>query len=215
MFFSFDGIDGSGKSTQIQLFREWLEHQGHRVQVFRDPGTTQLGERVRDLLLAKTDMATGGVAELLLYMTARAQLVEEQIRPALANGMTVVVDRFLLASLAYQAHAGTNSIDTVLEVGKIATQGVMPAQTFLLDIDPNVAWSRLNRERDRMEERGLAFLSRVRDGFLIEASKMPNEVTVIDASQSVPQIHAAVVQAASHVLVIGQTNTAANVEVPQ
>ena len=200
MFFSFDGIDGSGKSTQIKLFCEWLEQRGHTVEVYRDPGSTELSERVRDLLLAKSDMAIGGTAELLLYMTARAQLVDERIRPALKKGNTVVVDRYVLASLAYQAHAGTNSIEAVQTVASIATGGIMPVKTFLLDIDPEVAWTRLNRERDRMEERGLAFMTKVREGFLAEAHKAPDTVSVIDASLSVASIHQAVVESASGVM---------------
>ncbi|MCA9196415.1 MAG: dTMP kinase [Planctomycetales bacterium] len=200
MFFSFDGIDGSGKSTQIQLLQGWLMTHGHQVEIYRDPGSTELGEKVRTILLAKSDMPIGGVAELMLYMTARAQLVDQLIRPALEAGKMVIVDRYLLASLAYQGHAGSNSIQSVHQVGQVATQGVLPRLTFLLDIDPDTAWARLNRERDRIEERGKAYLTKVREGFLMEAKKQSDRIVVIDASQEVNQIHEQIVAAARNVL---------------
>src|SRR5258708_5597376 len=105
-FFSFDGVDGVGKSTQIDLFSQWLRQLGHDVVTCRDPGGTELGEAVRELLLQRHDLNIGRMAEMLLYMASRAQLVEQVIQPALAAGKTVVSDRFLLANVVYQGHAG-------------------------------------------------------------------------------------------------------------
>ncbi len=106
MFISLDGIDGAGKSTQIKLLAEWLVLRGHNVVSFRDPGATQLGESIRDILLHREEIPLSMKAEMLLYMAARAQLVTEQIEPALAKGQTVLCDRYLLSNVVYQGFAG-------------------------------------------------------------------------------------------------------------
>ena len=123
-FFSFDGIDGVGKTTQIQLFSQWLQELGHEVVVCRDPGSTELGEKIRQLLLSRSTMALGVRSEMLLYMAARAQLVDEIIRPALQAERTVISDRFLLANMAYQGYAGGLGIEPLSRVGQIATDGI-------------------------------------------------------------------------------------------
>src|ERR1044071_8558104 len=133
MFFSFDGIDGVGKSTQMRLFEEALRRHGYEVVVCRDPGSTPLGERVREILLAHDESTPiGRRSEMLLYMAARAQLVEEVIRPALDAGKVVVSDRYLLANVVYQAHAGGLAADDVWRVGEVTVAGVMPRLVFLL-----------------------------------------------------------------------------------
>ncbi len=199
-FFSFDGIDGVGKTTQIQLFREWLQSRGHSVVVCRDPGSTPLGERIRELLLARSEIALGMRAEMLLYMAARAQLVDEVIRPALSDRKSVIADRFLLANIAYQGYAGGLGRDVLCEVGRVATDGLTPTLTFLLDLDPVVAAQRRDREPDRMEQRGNEFLRRVRQGFLAEAERCPESIVVIDASANPRQVHVAVCEAAERVI---------------
>jgi dTMP kinase len=193
MFFSFDGIDGVGKSTQMRLLVEWLEAEGHRVVTCRDPGSTPLGESLRELLLhSGEDRPIGPRAEMLMYMAARAQLVDEVIRPALAGGAVVVSDRYLMANLVYQAHAGGLPREAVAAVGAVATDGVMPDRVFLLDLDPEAADQRRDREPDRMESRGAEYRRRLRAGFLDEAKLDPQRVTVIDATQSIEAIHAAI-----------------------
>ena len=196
MFFSFDGVDGAGKSTQINLLCDWLRAEGREVVTCRDPGSTQLGESVRSLLLDHHDLPIDRRSEMLLYMAARAQLVEEFIRPALAAGKTVVSDRFLLANVVYQAYAGGLEVETVWQVGQIATAGVMPRLTFLLDMDPEVAAGRMQRKLDRMEAQGLGFQRRVRAGFLAEAERRPQEIVVINAMAPVADVHAVVRTAA-------------------
>ena len=173
MFFSFDGIDGVGKSTQLRLFCQWLAEQGREPVVCRDPGSTPLGEQVRDILLAASDESTpiGPRSEMLLYMAARAQLVDEVIRPALAAGRIVVSDRFLLANIVYQGYAGGLDVETVRRVGAVAVAGVMPDCTFLLDMDPAAALARVGRQLDRVESRGDAYRERLRAGFLAEAAR--------------------------------------------
>jgi dTMP kinase len=193
MFLSLDGIDGVGKSTQLRLLVEWLQGQGRRVVTCRDPGSTPLGESLRELLLhSGDDRPIGPRAEMLMYMAARAQLVDDVIRPALQSGATVVSDRYLMANLVYQAHAGGLSRAAVAAVGAVATDGVTPDRVFLLDLDPEAADRRRGRDPDRMERRGAEYRQRLRAGFLAEAQLDPQRVTVIDATQSIDAIHEAI-----------------------
>ena len=200
MFFSFDGIDGAGKSTQIQLFCDWLRERRLEVVTCRDPGSTPLGEAVREILLNKHDLAIGRMSEMLLYMAARAQLVEQVIRPALAAGKTVVSDRFLLSNVVYQGHAGGLDSKQLWEIGQYITQAVRPDLTFLLDIPPDAAHGRIQRELDRMEQQGDEFRAKLRAGFLTEAERQPDRIAVIDASQSIDAVHAEIRAAAKRVL---------------
>ena len=188
IFFSFDGVDGAGKSTQMRLFCEWLNGQGRDVVICRDPGSTQLGETIRGLVLGRDGCAIGKHTELLLYMAARAQLVEEVIQPALEQGKIVVSDRFLVANVAYQAYAGGLDVDEAWSIGKFATRGIAPDITFVLDLPIELAWSRLNREHDRMEQRGPEFFKRVREGFLTEAARNKDRMLLVDASRAIEVI---------------------------
>jgi len=190
MFISIEGGDGTGKSTQIQLLCDWLRKQGADVVLCRDPGTTRLGESVRELLLHRHDLQMGRTSEMLLYMAARAQMTEEVIRPALEQGKTVVSDRYLLSNIVYQGHAGGLSVATLWEVGLVATSGLLPDVTLVLDVPLEVAISRMQRPLDRMEQQGDAFHARVRQGFLDEAARHPNQIFVINAAQPIEQVAA-------------------------
>jgi len=205
MFFSFDGVDGAGKSTQIRLFCDWLRAQGKDVVTCRDPGGTPLGEKLRTLLLDHHDVPIHRRAEMLLYMASRSALVEEVIRPALDAGKVVVSDRYLLANVVYQSHAfqdptGGLDPDDVWRVGAIATGGVVPNLVFLLDMPAEKAAARIQRSPDRMESRGLEYLERVRQGFLTEAGRFPHQIAVINADQPIDAIQAEVVAAARQFL---------------
>ena len=190
MFFSFDGIDGVGKSTQVRLFVEALRGRGLEVVVCRDPGSTPLGERVRDLLLScDGDTTIGRRSEMFLYMAARAQLVDEVIRPALEAGKVVVSDRYVLANVVYQGHAGGLDPDAIWKVGRVATDGVEPDCVFVLDMAPEAADQRLNRPLDRMERQGDEYRGRLRAGFLSEATA-DGRVHVIDAGREIEQVRA-------------------------
>jgi dTMP kinase len=189
MFFSFDGVDGVGKSTQLRLFCDWLRERGRTVVVCRDPGSTSLGERIRTVLLESDDATPIGVrSEMLLYMAARAQLVDEVIRPALSAGSDVVSDRFLLANIVYQGHAGGLDVEAIRRVGLAAVDGVIPDCTFLLDMEPTAALARVGRELDRVERRGQDYRERLRAGFLAEAGVMGPRVHVVDAGESVEAV---------------------------
>ena len=200
MFFSIDGGDGTGKSTQIELFAAWLRQRGHEVVTCRDPGSTPLGEAVRELLLHRADMRIDRRSEMLLYMAARAQLVEEVIRPALEQGKTVVADRYLLANVVYQGHGGQLDVETLWQVGQVATGGLMPDLTVVLDMPADAAAGRLDRQLDRMELQGDAFHARVRDGFLQEAARGSCPIEVIDAAQSIEAVQEKIRAAVSKVL---------------
>jgi dTMP kinase len=201
MFFSFDGIDGVGKSTQVERFCDWLRGKGHEVVACRDPGSTALGEAVRELLLARHDLAISRMSEMLLYMAARAQLVEQVIKPALAAGKTVVSDRFLVSNVVYQGHAGGLDVEQLWRIGGYITGGIEPDLMFVLDMDPAAAAKRLNRELDRMEQHDEDFRQRVRQGFLAEAARRPEKIVVIDAGRSVEEVEAEIRKAAERVLV--------------
>jgi dTMP kinase len=189
MFFSFDGIDGAGKSTQINLLADWLRAKGKDVVTCRDPGSTELGEKLRGLLLEHHGTAIHRRSEMLMYMAARAQLVEEVIRPALAAGKSVISDRYLLANVVYQAHAGGLSPEEVWQVGQVTVDGVMPNLTLVLDLPASTAAARFNRAPDRMEAQGLEYMEKVRQGFLLEAAKRPAEIVVIDATAAAEKVH--------------------------
>lgn len=189
MFFSFDGIDGVGKTTQMRLFCQWLAERGVEVVACRDPGSTPLGERVREILLSSgADTPISARSEMLLYMAARAQLVDEVIRPALEAGKTVVSDRFLLANVVYQGHAGGLDVTAVREVGRVATDGVLPDCVFLLDMSAEAALGRLGQELDRMESRGDDYREQLRAGFLQEAQAWGEAAHVLDADRPVDAI---------------------------
>lgn len=188
MFFSIDGGDGTGKSTQIELVCDYLRRQGCEVIACRDPGSTSLGEAVRGILLDRHDMPIHRRSEMLLYMAARAQMVEEIIRPALHQGKTVVSDRFLLANVVYQGYGGGLDVPTLWEVGRIATGGLMPDLTIVLDVPAEVAAARMRRPLDRMEQQGGAFHARVRAGFLTEAARDPSKVIVVSAVGPIEEV---------------------------
>lgn len=191
LFVSVDGGDGVGKSTQLDLLLPWLRECGHDVAACRDPGSTPLGEAIRQIVLHRHDLAIHRRAEMLLYMAARAQLVEEVIRPAIEQGRTVVSDRYLLANVVYQGYGGGLDVEELWRVGNTAVAGLMPDLVLLLDVPPEVARLRLGRPLDRMESQGEEFRRRVRDGFLYEAARRSEQIVVVDASGSIEEVQAA------------------------
>ena len=191
MFFSFDGLDGVGKTTQMRLFCEWLAERQLEVITCRDPGSTPLGEKVREILLnSDENTPIDARCEMLLYMAARAQLVDEVLHPALAADKTIVSDRYLLANVVYQGHAGGLDVEAVREVGQVATAGLMPDCTFLLDMSPEAALQRMGDDLDRMESRGNDFRERLREGFLKEAGRPNCAIHLIDADRPVDVVQA-------------------------
>src|SRR6266849_8135955 len=188
LFISLDGLDGTGKSTQCRLLADWLRKEGREVIECADPGGTSAGDAIREILLGqKHDLALP--CEALLFMASRAQLTAEVIRPALDAGRTVVADRFLLANVVYQGHAGGLDPNQLWEIGRLATGGLLPHLTFVLDLPVATALSRRSGPADRVESRDIAYHSRVREGFLAEARRHPDIIKVVDANQPIPSVH--------------------------
>lgn len=190
---TFEGGEGTGKSTQVRLFADALAAAGYRVRLVREPGGTAIGEAIRDILLDAANRELDSRAELLLYEAARAQLVHEVLAPALAAGELVVCDRFFDSTTAYQGHGRDLPVDLIDDLNLFATAGLEPDLTILLDIDPVRGIERATRvATDRLEAEDLAFHQRVRDGFLAVARRHPGRFAVIDASGTVDDVAAAV-----------------------
>lgn len=187
-FLSLDGIDGTGKSTQCRLLADWLRIRGYRVVSCADPGGTSLGNLLRGLLLDHHQEMTLA-CEAFLFMASRAQLVAEVIRPALESGQVVVADRFLLANVVYQGHAGGLDAGQLWDMGRLATGGLEPDLTLVLDLPLDVAQVRRGRHPDRLESRTQQYHRQVREGFLREAQRRPERIRVIDASPSIATVH--------------------------
>jgi len=192
-FIVLDGPDGCGKSTQSKMLTERLKGQGVRVENFRDPGTTAIGEKIREILLNPEHAAMSVRTELLLYMAARAQLWEEKLAPALNSGKCVVMDRWISSTCAYQGYAGGFGVENVLDLGRSCLERVWPDLTIVLDVDLKTAAERMDRQLDRMEQKGTEFHKKVREGFL-QLDKQKN-VTVIDASTDIEKVHQEVIEA--------------------
>jgi dTMP kinase len=186
MFVTFEGIDGSGKSTQAALLARRLEAEGREVVLTREPGGTGLGERIRALLLDGGEVAPW--TEAALFAASRAQHVEELIRPALERGAVVICDRFLDSSLAYQGIARGLGLEDVLALNERAVRGAHPDVTILLDLDAGAGEHRLGGERDRIEQEGVAFRARVRDAYIELAGRFPERIVVLDANEPAERI---------------------------
>jgi dTMP kinase len=180
MFVTFEGVDGSGKSTQAQLLAERLRSEGREVVLTREPGGTAAGERIREILLHGEGLAPW--AEASLFAAARAQLVDEVIRPALARGADVVSDRYVDSSLAYQGLARGLGVERVLEVNLLATGGLLPDRTFLILLPPAEAAARRGGEPDRIEREGAAFVEEVDRAYREIARVFAQRVVVVDGT---------------------------------
>jgi dTMP kinase len=186
VFISFEGLDGCGKTTQAALLAETAAAGGREVVPVREPGGTAPGERIRSLLL-DPGLRIDPWAEALLYAAARAQLVADVIRPALARGATVIADRFVDSSLAYQGCARGLGVDQVLEVNRVATSGLLPDRTVLLVLATAEAAGRRG-EPDRIEAEGSSFHRRVAEGFDAAARRFPDRIAIVDASGTPEQV---------------------------
>ena len=190
-FIVLDGPDGSGKSTQFRRLCDALRAAGLEVVETREPGGTAVGERIREVLLDPVHGDMTVRCEMLLYMASRAQLVERVIRPAIARGATVVADRFVSSTLAYQGTAGGLAKPEILAVAETAVGGTWPDLTVIFDVDEITASRRLSPLLDRMEQKGLEFHRRVREGYLAQVRAHPEVHLVVDAAQEVDAVTAA------------------------
>lgn len=193
LFITFEGVEGAGKTTQIALLRDALEKEGYRVFTTREPGGNPVAESIREVLLSAVQPVTSR-AELLLFLAARAQLVEDVLRPRLLSGEIVLCDRYIDSTVAYQGHARGHDLELVRCLNDFATGGLMPNLTLLLDLEPAIGLARQS-DRNRMEAESLEFHRRVRAGYLAEAQRDPTRFRVIDAARSANSVHADVLAA--------------------
>jgi dTMP kinase len=188
MFVSFEGLDGCGKTTQARLLSRALEETGVEVVLTREPGGTPLGERIRDLVLHGDHVAPW--AEAALYAAARAQHVEELIRPALARGATVVCDRYVDSSVAYQGAGRELGVEEVLGLNLTAVGGLLPNLTFLVEIDIDTALARVGDKGDRIERAEAAFWPRVEHAYRALAARFPERYVVVDGRRDIAEVAA-------------------------
>ncbi len=183
MLISFEGIDGAGKTTVARKVHEFLNKKGFKVCLFREPGGTSEGEKIREIILNyETDPRT----ELFLFLASRSSLVKRKVIPCIEKGYIVLLDRFTDSTVAYQGYGRGFDIDFVKKLCEFSSYGIKPDITFLLDISPEEALKRLNRERTRFEE--LEFLKKVREGFLKIAREEKERIVIIDASSSEEEV---------------------------
>lgn len=188
-FIVIDGPDGCGKSTQINMLIDVLGSGGVEVVSSRDPGGTVIGEKIRELLLDNAHTAMSDNVEVLLYMASRAQLWREVLGPSLRNGKTVLLDRWLSSTAAYQGFAGGFGIEKVVSIARESLERVWPDVTIILDIATEAAFERMGERRlDRMESKGAEYHRRVREGFL-EFARTSENAVVVDASGEVAEVH--------------------------
>ena len=188
LFITFEGGDGCGKTTQIKLLDEYLKNKGYKTLLTREPGSVGLGEKVREILL-NYDGEVSPVCESFLFLADRAQNVDCIIRPALEEGTIVICDRHTDSSVAYQGYGRGLDIERINMLNNIATSGLKPDLTIVLDVDVETSQARVGSEKDRMESAGIEFFERVRKGYLEIAKQEPERVKVVDAKQTIEDIH--------------------------
>lgn len=188
MFITFEGGDGCGKTTQIKLLDKYLREKGYDTLLTREPGSVGLGEKIREILL-NYDGEVSSVCESFLFLADRAQNVDCIIKPALEAGKIVICDRHTDSSVAYQGYGRGLDIDRINMLNNIATSGLKPDLTIVLDVDVETSQSRVGAEKDRMESAGIEFFERVRKGYLEIAKQEPERVKVVDSTQSIEDIH--------------------------
>jgi dTMP kinase len=191
MLLAFEGIDGSGKTTQAELLSKRLDSEGIANIILREPGGTSLGEGIREILLHRSDLGITSIAEFLLFSASRAQLVQERIMPALDSGKVVIVDRYFYSSIAYQGFGRGIPISQIDIVNHFATQNVIPDVVFLFMLDIETAVTRRSlsgKKADRMEKSEVDFFQRVIDGFAHCAEKEPNRFIAVDGKDSVDSL---------------------------
>ncbi len=190
IFITIEGLDGSGKSTQIPYIRDFLEERGYDVLLTREPGGTTIGEKIRELLLDKNHGEMSAAAEALLYAASRAQHVTELILPALEKGKIVLCDRFVDSSIAYQGAGRQLDLGSVIDINRFATCGLEPDFTILLDIKPEMSLNRvkITKEADRLEQEKIDFYERVYKGYRDLAYMYPDRIKIIEADKTIEEI---------------------------
>ncbi|MBP7163597.1 MAG: dTMP kinase, partial [Candidatus Omnitrophica bacterium] len=200
VFITFEGSEGSGKSTQAAMICKYLKDKGRPALHLREPGVVKISETIRRILLDVRNSGMTKECETLLYMAARAQLVEEKVLPALKQGQVVLCDRFLDSTVAYQGYGNGVDINFIKDIGRMVTQGLVPDLTFLFDIETEKGLERTGQNKDRIELRSLHYHNRVRKGYLRLAQEEPGRIKIIRVNKSKEDIHALVKKAVDALL---------------
>ncbi len=189
MFISFEGIEGSGKSTQIELIEELIRAKGYQVKKLREPGTTELGEKIRNIFLEKTTETVDPITEAFLLYASRKHLDQNFLRQNLSDGAIVIADRYADATLAYQSY-GKGLDHNFVKLIHDSSQLLSPDLTFYMDISAELSRERISdREMDRMESESIDFFKKVREGYLQIAHDNPERVVVLDANKTIDELH--------------------------
>ena len=188
-FITFEGIDGSGKTTQIDLLETELKLHGISTLILREPGGTRLSEKIRSILLNRENMNLSPLSESLLFVSARAQLMEEKIQPALKSGQYVICDRFTDSTVAYQGYGRGLNVEFLEKLNNFATDSIQPDLTIILNVDPEQAALRMQADiPDRMESTGIDFFLRIQEGYYEIAHRYPLRCVIIDGAQSEDEV---------------------------
>jgi dTMP kinase len=196
MFITFEGLDFSGKSTQAKLLHEYLLSKKKKSILLREPGGTRISELVRGIILDRDHTEMTPLTEFMLFSASRSQLVSEVIKPHLKKGYVVICDRYYDSSTAYQSYGGSLELNSVLKVNDIATGGLKPDLTFLIDVPAKAAFARAEKRgsaKDRMENKNLPFYNRVYSGFKDIANKNKKRFVVINGTLTIEEIHTRIV----------------------
>ena len=193
VFITFEGADGCGKTTQIELLKKYLDEKNIKNIQTREPGATELGVELRKILL-HYEKPVSDVAETFLYLADRAQHTEFEIKPMLDDGYIILCDRFIDSTVSYQVYARKQDINQINKLNEIATKGLKPDLTIVFDIESTIAQKRLQGEKDRLEKEGLEFHKALRFGYLELAKKEPDRIKVINADDTIENIHKKVIE---------------------
>lgn len=199
LFITLEGADGCGKTTQLNLLKEYLTSRGYEIVVTREPGGKGLGEKLREILL-NYDGEVSDRCEAFLYLADRAQNIDTIIKPAINSDKIVLCDRHTDSSVAYQGYGREQNIDNINMLNELAVNGVHPDLTIVFDIDTETSMARVGAEKDRLESAGIEFHKRVRNGYLEIAKKNPQRIKVVDASQTIEDVQRDVIKIVEEVL---------------
>lgn len=188
LFITFEGADGSGKTTQLNLIKDFLEKDGYEVVVTREPGALELGQKIRNILLHHDGVVADG-CEMFLFLADRAQHVETLIKPSVKSGKIVLCDRHTDSSVAYQGYGRNQDVELLKKLNKIAVNGLIPDLTLLFDVSTETAQKRVGSDKDRMEASGFEFHNRVRNGYLELQKEEPDRIKLINANNSVENVY--------------------------
>ncbi len=201
LLISFEGIDGSGKSTQCKMLYHELLDRGYGVHLYREPGGTTISEKIRDILLDRENVEMSPITEMLLYFSSRNQLISEKVLPALERGEIVLLDRFVDSTIAYQGYGRDLSLESIRKVAEVAIGALSPDLTILVDTPLDTAETRMdNRELDRLEAENVEFKERTRNGYLQLVKDEPHRFLLLDGRETIEVLKDSVIERVDQML---------------